>query len=412
MEKITPKDLQEILQLDDFVLNELLTKYPELLSVSCTNFKNNVARLLKLHFKLNDITTLAFHGSKFVFGDYEKETENVLELQKIMEHFNLSPQETCHFINFNEKAIAPNLTNHLHYKYHILTKNYHLTSETAIKILCNTSCYTDEELFNLIPKNIKVLEKYGFNLNKLCGNVYILNNQPQNVDTKLKLALLNDVSYMSFFSTAYKFSAKIVYARQKAIETGLSTEKLSPYTKEGFIVRATGLTSQELTQKFPLDEKALLEIDKQFALKLPKLAPAILDEKYEQIIAIIQTENIEKTKQLQALNINNSTIIYLKEKASLTDNEIITLFSSYNINETALINMIEFLTTKFGLYPQDIKRMLIYNINIISLTPTEIMQLYSSFKTKQNISVKDFKIYLVTNNLASKHNTTDFSELQ
>lgn len=392
---ITKTNIKEVLCITDEILAELEQKCPEVYTHSLENLVYNLKRLKNVGVSGPFATSLAFINSRFVFGDPAENESDFNELIHIKNYFSLTPPEVCNFLKNNDQCLTPNLLNSLQNKYLSMVSSYPLTRETAIKILVNTSVYTNDELFFNLGKNIKVLKNFGYDINKLKGNVFILNNSPETIETKLKLATICDISYSTFFKNAYKYGTKVIYARLKAQKNGLIPHLNSPYCREKPFFEGTTLTTDDLIELYPLNNTAIREIDRSFYKKNPTLAQKILGTKCTSLCEAMHQEQHYIDRLIKNRGIKSSTISYFINNAGLDEKAVFSLFCTYNINEQQTINLLTFLTQKLGFYKQDIKRLILFNPSILNAEPTQILRLFTHIKKVKQISIKEFKENLI-----------------
>ena len=188
----------------------------------------------------------------------------------------------------------------------VLMNDLRLPRDTARSVLMVSPFYRDINI-PLYENKFQILEAFGLDRQNLGANANIIANSPQSIETKLKLAVMTRVNPSTFLKGYYMSSPARIYSRLKAMANN-EHDEISPYLSSVKFWRTdkqSALSLDEQTQKkYPLDETALLEINKKFAQMYPSIARKLqlLQANYSQqeTFSALATQDLSLYRSLQA----------------------------------------------------------------------------------------------------------------
>ena len=222
---------------------------------------------------LNESTTETFQTQpdvrkpSYYSNTYEYKPTFIAERQALCEEiFGLSQIEFDKKLNYSTDILSCTEEQLYESKENLLTitplEEKHLAS--FVKVL---PLPVPEFVAKKVAEKIDTYGKYGLTLDDLAQNFIILRGNQNRTETKIKLAFVNHIYSDTFVRGACRNNEAAVWARMQANKNGL-TDFNKYYIEEEVFRNETGLRTEELMAKYPLDEQALAEIDELYNQEL------------------------------------------------------------------------------------------------------------------------------------------------
>jgi len=113
-------------------------------------------------------------------------------------------------------------------------------------------------------QKIEMLNAFGINNEMISLNLGLLRTNYDKLLIRTVLAYVNDIPIEFYCDKGRTYSEEVVWAKMKAKEAGLIPQGFKIYFPQKYFTKQTGIEEKDLTEKFPLDQKALEEIYEKF----------------------------------------------------------------------------------------------------------------------------------------------------
>ena len=195
--------------------------------------------------------------------------EDVIVRQKFLnETFGLTEEEfsklTTYYNTYNKGLLRWSEQNLINFANEICDE-FQLTKEEFHDFLVTYSYFPNLKL-NYVKEKVELLEKYGISLEDLRNNknYNILTKKPEEIELRIKLAIINGLDKANFLIYSHSKNAAIIYSRLKAkLVENINIDNIYCSTRE--LIKTTGTSSQDLISKYPLTTDSLEEIEQWYA---------------------------------------------------------------------------------------------------------------------------------------------------
>lgn len=433
METTTYVQLQNILGISNLELKNLLSKAPKIANIPLSYIEEKVDYLKGLGASESDIVEIAFNCTNIFFARPEALRTTI---NYFVQKYDLSSKETI-------QAIKSNMNSDLYFKTEeeidtMITSvqtRLDLTDDIMKQLYIQTYCLSNENKHELLKQNLKVSKNYGIDFNKIDNNFSFLGNKTDVLELKLRLGMLGGYHPNVFIGNKhYYLSPKITYAMLMAKENKELAADTKIFASRKYLQETLNIDIDSFIQKYPLNDDAIIKINRSFEARFPNVIAAINGVKYtpkaelktspkEQTEAFIrlyqQNFQLSRGEIYNILNSNKNTSILSTTQEDINRN-IAKLVGEYGFHYsligklsitnplviTAKDNKIDtlytYLNEQYGLTKPDYARLLFKNASLYNSSNQELENYHNSL-IENGLNIRDVKkLLLTTSNYAKQ----------
>lgn len=302
----------------------IIKTYPEVINCTQDLLNKRIILLInKYGFVYSDINRIAIQNPLLLTISDEKITQIYNQLTQ---SHKLTPEEFKQVMVSNKHLLACSLSDFEQYN-KTLVDALNLSNDELKSLITKTTSYGYQQPREIKAK-LKLLEICGIDREMLNGDLGILSGGYENLETKLKIALLTNTDLKSFSEIGYMTSVKKLYSRYKLLQDFNKTQELSPFTSHKEFYNQLGINPKEVENLHAYSITSSNEIDSEFKSKFLDLS-----EKFNIIrnYYLKTSDEIELISEQNTIEDNSSStsalFSVLKENTTLTRDEITQIIS-------------------------------------------------------------------------------------